>query len=102
MTAAGIRECQFSLGPGEVEAILLANLRGADWLLTDDAMAWVVATMLGLEVHRSLGVVLWAAARAHISRPEADAIPQRLACSSLWISPAILAEARRALGVLQP
>lgn len=90
------------LGAGEVEAIVLAKSRAADWLLTDDATARVVATLLGLEVHGSLGVVLWAAARAHINRPEADAILQRLASSSLWISPAILAEARRALDALQP
>lgn len=35
------------LGAGEVEAIVLAKSRAADWLLTDDATARVVATLLG-------------------------------------------------------
>ena len=88
---------QIDLGAGEMEAIVLATSRAADWLPTDDAGARVVATLLGMEVHGSLGVVLWAAAQAHINRHEAAAILDRLAVSSLWISPAILAEARRAL-----
>jgi len=83
-----------------MEAIVLARSRAADWLLTDDAAVRVVATLLGMEVHGSLGVVLWAVARAHISRHEAAAILDRLAESSLWVSPAILAEARRALDAL--
>jgi predicted nucleic acid-binding protein len=52
------------LGPGEIEAILLARAVNADWLLTDDAGARLVAAFLGLEVHGSLGVILWAAPRA--------------------------------------
>jgi len=91
---------QIDLGAGEMEAIVLARSRAADWLLTDDAAARVVAALLGMEVHGSLGVVLWAVAQAHISRHEAAAILDRLAVSSLWISPAILAEARRALDAL--
>lgn len=81
--------------------IVLAQSLAADWLLTDDAAARVVATLLGIEVHGSLGVVLWAAARRHIDRPEAAALLDRLAKSSLWVSPAIVAEARRALEALQ-
>ena len=88
------------LGAGEMEALVLAKAHGADWVLTDDAAARVVATLLGIEVHGSLGVVLWAAARAHITRETAVAILDRLAVSSLWISPAILAEAHRALDAL--
>ena len=93
---------QIDLGAGEMEAIVLAKSRAADWLLTDDAAARVVATLLEMEVHGSLGVVLWAAAQAHVSRDEAAAILDRLAGSSLWITPAILTEARRALDVLSP
>jgi predicted nucleic acid-binding protein len=85
------------LGLGESEAIALARLRRADWLLTDDAGARVVASLLGLEVHGSLGVILWAAASGHLQRGEAFSVLERLAKSSLWISPAILNEARRAL-----
>jgi predicted nucleic acid-binding protein len=91
---------QIDLGAGELEAIVLAKSRAAGWLLTDDAAARVVATLLGMEVHGSLGVVLWATAQAHVSRQEAAGILERLAGSSLWISSAVLAEARRALDVL--
>ena len=83
-----------------MEAIVLAKSRAADWLLTDDAAARVIPMLLGMEVHGSLGVVLWAAAQTHISRYEAAAILDRLGVSSLWISPAILAEARHALDAL--
>lgn len=85
------------LGLGEAEAIAIARSLQADWLLTDDAGARVVASVLGLEVHGSLGVVLWAAASGHLRRQEARSTLERLAKSSLWISPTILNEARRAL-----
>ena len=70
---------QIDIGPGEMEAIVLAQSLAADWLLTDDAAARVVATLLALEVHGSLGVVLWAAAQRHtliVTRPQQ--------CSSGW------------------
>lgn len=92
---------QIDMGLGEIEAILLARSLAADWLLTDDAAARVVATLLAIEVHGSLGVVLWAATQRQINPQEAAAILERLAKSSLWVSPAILAEARRALNTLQ-
>jgi predicted nucleic acid-binding protein len=92
---------QIDIGPGEMEAIVLARSLTADWLLTDDAAARVVATLLSLEVHGSLGVVLWAAAQRHIDRKEAGTILERLAKSSLWVSRAVVAEARRALDALQ-
>jgi len=92
---------QIDIGPGEMEAIVLARSLTADWLLTDDAAARVVATLLAIEVHGSLGVVLWAAAQRHIDRKEAGTILERLAKSSLWVSPAVVAEARRALDALQ-
>jgi len=85
------------LGLGEAEAITLARSLPADWLLTDDASARVVASLLGLEVHGSLGVILWAAASGHVQRDEAFSLLERLAKSSLWISPGILNEARQAL-----
>jgi predicted nucleic acid-binding protein len=90
------------LGLGEVEAILLARAVSADWLLTDDAGARLVAALFGLEVHGSLGVILWAAAARHIGRQDAAAALERLAATSLWISRAILREARRALDGLAP
>jgi predicted nucleic acid-binding protein len=85
------------LETGEAEAIALARQLSAAWFLTDDAAARVFATALGLEVHGSLGIVLWGAARKHLSCEEAAAALDRLAHSSLWISAQVLAEARAAL-----
>ena len=85
------------LDTGEAEAIALARQIKADWLLTDDAAARLFATELGLEVHGSLGVVLWAAALGHIDRAQAEQALTRLAASSLWISGRVLDEARSAL-----
>lgn len=44
---------------GEAEALALARQERADWFLTDDSAARVVAQQLVLEVHGSLGVLLW-------------------------------------------
>jgi predicted nucleic acid-binding protein len=85
------------LGAGETEAILLARQLAADWLLTDDAEARIIAGLAGLEVHGSLGVLLWAAAQRHLDYTVADAALTRLAHSSLWLSPTVLGEAREAL-----
>ena len=82
---------------GEAEAIALAQQLDADWLLTDDVAARLVAQKLGLEVHGSLGIVLWAAVAGHLSRAEAVAALERLAHSSLWMSVRVLAEAKSAL-----
>ena len=85
------------LALGEAQAIALARSLPADWLLTDDASARLVALLLGLEVHGSLGVVIWAAALGHLRRDQAFSLLDRLAKSSLWISPRIVNEARQAL-----
>jgi predicted nucleic acid-binding protein len=68
--------------------------------LTDDAAARLLAQNLGLEVHGSLGIVLWAAAVGHRNRTDSEITLERLASSSLWLSPKILAEARTALDQL--
>ena len=52
------------LDAGEAEAIALARQLHAKWLLTNDAPARLLDQSLGLEVHGSLGVVLWADSRA--------------------------------------
>jgi predicted nucleic acid-binding protein len=82
---------------GEAQAIALARQLGADWLLTDDAAARLLAQSLGLEVHGSLGLVLWAAATRRLSRTEAESALGRLARSSLWVSPSVLLAAKAAL-----
>jgi len=82
---------------GEAEALALATSLKADWFLTDDAAARLVAESLGLEVRGSLGVVLWAAAHRLVSRSEAEAHLAGLERSSLWLSPRVRSEARNAL-----
>lgn len=82
---------------GEAEAIALAQQLDADWLLTDDAAARVFAQTKDLEVHGSLGVVLWSVAVGHLQRDRGEMMLERLAQTSLWISQAVLAEAKEAL-----
>lgn len=88
------------LDPGEAEALALARQLDADWLLTDDTAARVIATRFGIEVHGSLGVVLGAAAAGQLEREEARRDLERLFGSSLWVSPRVRAEALAALDVL--
>ena len=85
------------LHAGEAEAIALARQIAADWLLTDDAAARLFASELDLEVHGSLGVILWAAALGYLDRPAAEQALTRLASSSLWLSTRIQGEAWAAL-----
>jgi predicted nucleic acid-binding protein len=85
------------LHAGEAEAIALARQIQADWLLTDDSAARLFAGNLGLEVHGSLGIVLWAAAIGFFSRMDAEDALRRLAASSLWVSSRALHEAHVAL-----
>jgi predicted nucleic acid-binding protein len=85
------------LGWGEAQALALAAQLRADWLLTDDAAARVIASQQGLEVHGSLGVVLWAAAVGHLELDRAEATLDALARSSLWISARVMTEVRAAL-----
>ncbi|MCP4661702.1 MAG: DUF3368 domain-containing protein [bacterium] len=85
------------LDQGEAQALSLARQLKADWFLTDDAAARMLAQDLGLEVHGSLGVVLWAAAVGHLGLEEGVVALDRLSRSSLWISARVMEEARAAL-----
>lgn len=90
------------LESGEAEAVALARQVNAHWFLTDDAAARLFAQALGIEVHGSVGIVLWAAATRHLTRADTEAALDRLAQSSLWISPKVLTEAKAALNQLFP
>jgi predicted nucleic acid-binding protein len=87
---------------GEAEALALARQLNADWFLTDDTAARVLASSLSIEVHGSLGVVLWAAAAGHLTRSEAETALNGLAASTLWLSARVLKEARDALDRIFP
>lgn len=90
------------LDAGEAAALALARQLSADWFLTDDAAARLLAGTLGLEVHGSLGVVLWAAAAGHFDHADARSVLDRLTQSSLWLSARVLTEARDSLDRLFP
>lgn len=86
---------------GESAAIALVMQTQADWLLSDDAKARQFAQALGVEVHGSIGLVLWCIASGHIaSRDEALSLLNALASSSLWISDRVLGNAREAIDTL--
>ena len=86
---------------GEAEAIGLALQEQADWLLTDDAKARQFAESLGLEVHGSIAIILWAVAIGLIrEKTLAIQLLDNLANSSLWISNRILQEAHKAIDIL--
>jgi predicted nucleic acid-binding protein len=90
------------LHQGEAEALAVALEGSCDWFLTDDAAARLVAESQGIETHGSLGVVLWAAAKNLIGKPEAEEILTGLEHSSLWLSPAVRSRARKALDAIFP
>lgn len=85
------------LDDGEAEAVILAKRLNAEWFLTDDTEARIFADSLGIEVHGSLGIVLWSAAVGNLSYEEAKDALDRLSKTSLWISKNILSQAQKAL-----
>jgi predicted nucleic acid-binding protein len=82
---------------GEAQAVSLARELSADWFLTDDTAARLIGSQLGLEVHGSLAVVLWAAATGKLRRDAARESLENLFGSSLWLSARVRAEALAAL-----
>ena len=86
---------------GEAQAIALAVQEHANWFLTDDGRARRFAESLGMEVHGSVGLILWIIANGYApSRAEAHALLDRLTHSSLWISQKVLNKAHQAVDVL--
>ena len=96
-------EAWFSAGlldAGEAEAVSLARQVKATWFLSDDAAAALFAKSMGLEVHGSLGVILWCVARGFLSERDGRAVLGRLKESSLWLSERVMKEALAALAKL--
>lgn len=85
------------LHAGEAEALVLARRKKADWFLTDDATTRLFVSLLGMEVHGSLGIILWNAAKGYLSREETESALKRLEATSLWLSERVRREARQAL-----
>ena len=83
---------------GEAAAIGLALQVKSEWLLTDDAQARSFDESLGLEVHGSVGLLLWAVAVGYVeSREQAHGLLNGLIRSSLWISERVIKEAGEAI-----
>jgi len=99
---AGLWEAAGGLHGGEAEALVLARQKKADWFLTDDAATRLFVSLLGMEVHGSLGIVLWSAAHKVLNRIETEAALKSLEKSSLWLSSKIYQEARQALDHIFP
>jgi len=94
---AGVWKKSGDIHDGEAEALVLARRKKADWFLTDDSTTRLFVSLLGMEVHGSLGVILWNAAHKHLSRAETEEALNGLEASSLWLSPKIYQEARQSL-----
>lgn len=94
---AGAWRTAGGLHAGEAEAVVLSKQKNSDWFLTDDAATRLFVSMLGIEVHGSLGVILWNAAKRNINREETEEALDNLRQSSLWLSPKIYVEAQQAL-----
>jgi predicted nucleic acid-binding protein len=64
------------LDPGEAETLVLAEELSADWLLLDEAKARLAAQLLGLRFIGTVGLLLLAKRRGHISQvqPLLDAL----------------------------
>jgi predicted nucleic acid-binding protein len=85
------------LHEGEAEAFVLARTLKVDWLLTDDSSARYFASNMGLEVHGSLGIVLWNVAHKYLSTKEGISALRSLRKTSLWLSKKIFLEAEKAI-----
>lgn len=86
---------------GEAEAIAFALQCKANWFLTDDAKARQLAEYLKLEVHGSIGLLLWAIAVGHVQEKSlAHQLLTNLANSSLWVSSQVLKSAKTAIDEL--
>lgn len=86
---------------GESSAIALFLQIQASWLLCDDTKARHFAESYGLEVHVSIGLLLWGVAANHLAnRNEAIKLLDALADSSLWVSARVLQEARNAINLI--
>jgi predicted nucleic acid-binding protein len=83
---------------GEAEAILLAKKINSELLLTDDTTARMYAELLSLEVHGSLGIVLWNYYNHFLDTNRTKKILESLKNSSLWISDKIF---QKALSLLE-
>jgi predicted nucleic acid-binding protein len=95
---AANRWVQFGdLHGGEAEAFALAAQTGADWLLTDDAGARLFAATMGMEMHGTLGVVLWNVAHGRLGQEAGLSALASLRQTSMWLSAHVQRDAEEAV-----
>lgn len=83
---------------GESHAIGLVLQEQAQWFVTDDAKARQFAESLGIEVHGSIGILLWNIVEGNISDEGlAYQLLDNLYNSSLWMSERVLQQAKKAI-----
>jgi predicted nucleic acid-binding protein len=82
-----------ALGEGERAAIALASERGSDLLLIDDGPARRHATLLGIKITGTLGVLLRAKANGHL--PAVQPLLDQLAQLGFRASPETIAAVRK-------
>ena len=82
---------------GEAESFILARKMKAVMLLTDDTSAMFYAKLINLDVHGSLGIVIWNVGNDYINKEEGIKAINALSRSSLWISEKIVQEAIEAI-----
>lgn len=85
---------------GELEAIVLAQQQSADWVLIDNAHARKAARQVGLPLKGTVGVLLDAFRRTHLSLQEFELLIYNIKTQpDLWISELLcdraLAQARK-------
>lgn len=88
------------LHDGEAETIVLCRSLNANWLLTDDASARYCASAAGIEVHGTLGVVLYNAAVGTVGLEEARRVLVAIRKGSLCVSNRVFDLAVAGLGNL--
>lgn len=94
---SGLWQTAGGIHAGEAEALVLSRQKKADWFLTDDAATRLFVSTLGIEVHGSLGIILWNAAKRYLTRKETEGTLSRLEKSSLWLSDKIYKAAQKSL-----
>jgi len=85
------------LGLGEGEASVLASVRAQDIVVLDERPARMLARSLGIPHTGLMGLLIDGARGGRITVDEAEQSIDSLNGGGFWLSPALLAAARRAL-----
>jgi predicted nucleic acid-binding protein len=90
------RRFLFDLDDGEAETLVLAQERGAQLAIIDEKCGRRYALQMGIPVTGTLGILLKAKQQGLI--PALAPLLDELTTKQSWLSPALIAEARRLAG----